>query len=203
MKKGWISAIAAAIALGASVVAYARLPELIAVHFGPGDEPNGWMSKPLGVFLLPGLMLLFPLLRIVALRSETDPAKRTRMASGIGAVVDTAVSLLLGVHLFILAYNLGYELSAVRVATVLAGMMFLSVGNVLPTLPQSSRRTMRLPEPAYRKLSRFVGRLMVASGFVLVLSGVFLGAFAAPLMFAAIAAVVAASVGGAFYYGRR
>ena len=64
-------------AVGVSVLAYPKLPDRMASHWGPGGQVDGWMPKSICVWIMPGIMLFqtvlfFVILRIDPLRKNID-----------------------------------------------------------------------------------------------------------------------------------
>ncbi|CAG7648379.1 Immunity protein SdpI [Paenibacillus solanacearum] len=179
MKK-WIFPIAAAaVAALASLFAYADLPESMVIHFNISEQPDRWIAKPVGAFLLPALILAVSWTVMMAVKFEQDANKRLRVEASIGVITAIVSSTLLAVHLFTIAYNLGYELRVATVTTVIIGFVFLIMGNLMPRLPQNSLNWPKLPVDIQRKASRFIGRFM----FVLGIAFVLLAALPGPAIF--------------------
>jgi uncharacterized membrane protein len=169
MKKWIFPALCVITAALFSIINYERLPERMAVHFSASETPDNWINKPLAAFLLPATIVFVTLIVLFSTRFEKDENKRRRTNATIGSVVAIVSATLLAVHIFVIAYNLGYEISVAVTATLIAGFVFILIGNLLPRLPQGSMQWPKLPEPAQRKFSRFLGRLMMIVGFVFVL----------------------------------
>ena len=70
---------------------YKRLPESMATHFGLDGTPNGWSSRPVAVFVLPGILLVVNLLMPFLLRA--DP-KHGNMSSALKTVTIWAIPLI-------------------------------------------------------------------------------------------------------------
>ncbi len=171
MKK-WISpAIFSLAAVIVSLSVYADLPDSMAIHFGASGEPDHYVGKPVGAFLAPLLIVAVSLMTILSARLERDENKRRRAESVNTLILAIIGGLLLGVHLFTVSYNLGYEISPVKFASVAVGIVFVLVGNLVPRLSQaqSSMNWPKLPQKVQREYARFQGRLMFGAGFVFIL----------------------------------
>jgi uncharacterized membrane protein len=169
MKKWIFPALSVITAALISIISYERLPERMAVHFSASEMADNWMNKPFATFLLPATIVFITLIVLFSTRFEKDENKRRRMEATIGSVVAIVSATLLAVHIFVIAYNLGYEVSVAVTATLIVGFVFILIGNLLPRLPQGSMQWPKLPEPTQRNFSRFLGRLMMIVGFVFVL----------------------------------
>lgn len=166
MLQKWIVSLTVFTAVVVSAIVYADLPASMAIHFDTTQNPDNYVAKWIGAFLLPVVMIVVVSITRLAIRFERDENKRRR-ALAVNHTIDAIISvLLLAVHLFTLAYNLGYTVSVSIFATLAVGLVLLLVGNQLPRLPQGSMQWPKLPEEAAGKYKRFVGRLMMIIGVV-------------------------------------
>ncbi|CAH0121313.1 MULTISPECIES: DUF1648 domain-containing protein [unclassified Paenibacillus] len=202
MKKWIVPATFAIAAAIISFVFYAKLPETMVIHFGSAEQPDNWLSKPFGAFSLPVLILIASWFVITVAKFEKDENKRRRVEASLGSMVATIAAALFAVHGFILAYNLGYELSAATFATVIVGILFLIVGNIIPRLPQGTMQWPKLPEGIRLRAFRFQGRLMVVMGIVFVLLGLLPGHYILPAFLVTIAFFALVTIGRWIGYAR-
>ncbi|WP_309120757.1 DUF1648 domain-containing protein [Paenibacillus sp.] len=202
MKRWGIPAAAALLAVAASLYFYAELPEMMAIHFGPSDDPDRYASKAVGAFLLPAVIFLVSAVTNLSGKLERDESKRKRFADVNDTVNVVIALLLLAVHLITLAFNLGYEISPSMFAPLAVGIVFIAIGNVMPRAPQGTLKLFRLKEENYARYARFHGRFMVLAGFLIVLSTLLPGMFGMYFMFLVIAALVVSVIGSAAYFNR-
>jgi hypothetical protein len=135
-----ILAILAAAAVVASLVAglvcLPRLPDPMAVHWGFGDQPDGFMPKIAAVILIPLLsLLLLPVLAIFwGLAAQTkEPVHRRALAlAGAGTVVPVML-LLAYAQAIVLIWNLGTHVPVGRY--ILLGLAVLVAVMVPTSLP--------------------------------------------------------------------
>ena len=115
-------ALAVATAL-AGVALWPRLPGQMAVHFGVGGTPDNFVPKAVGVFIVPALMPAT--LAVMNGAARLDPPDSYRVFD-VAKLWTTAI--LAYVQGFVLAWNLGYELSpTVVLAPVLGSAAVLVV----------------------------------------------------------------------------
>jgi uncharacterized membrane protein len=185
-----------------SLIVYTRLPESMAVHFGPSGSPDNWVNKPIGAFLLPALILLVTALVMFTIRFEKDENKRRRIQASIGSITAIISGLLLAVHLLIITYNLGYELSIAKFATIIIGILFIMLGNLVPRLTQGSMQWPKLPQAMERKAARFLGKFMFILGFGFLLISLLPSPYIFPAFFVLLSIFVITVAGSMLSYTR-
>ena len=203
LKRWGIPAAAALIAAAISLYYYAELPEMMAVHFGPSDEPDRYMNKAFGAFLMPVIMLFVTAVTNASAKLERDESKRRRFEGVNDTVNVVVVVLLLAVHLLTVGFNLGYAIRISLFVPLAVGLVFIAVGNVLPRAPQGTLKAFRMKEEHYAKYARFHGRFMVVAGFLMLLSTLLPGEAGMYFMFFVIAALLISVIGGATYFAKR
>ncbi|HZG88367.1 DUF1648 domain-containing protein [Paenibacillus sp.] len=204
MKKMWrFTLLAAAVSVAASLYFYAELPDSMAVHFGPGGDADDWLVKPVAAFLMPAILLFVAAVLHFTPNWERDESKRRRAGEANAFVGVVVAALLLGIHAFLLAYNLGYPVSASFVATASVGFVFVAIGNMLPRMPQSSSKLLQLPESVYAKYARSQGRVMAGAGLLMLLCIFFSDPARMYAMFFLIVVVIASVIFGSFAAQRR
>jgi len=100
------------------LLVWSRLPAEMAIHFSATGTPDTYVSKPIGVFLLPAIML--GTLVFLAGAFRVDPPDDPRIAS-VTAV--STMGFMAAVQGLVLAWNLGYPVpfDLVTVGVVLWG----------------------------------------------------------------------------------
>lgn len=156
------------------VAVYHKLPLRMATHWGVGNQPNGYMTRPLAVFGLPLLMALLQLLILYTPRGKQRAPRFERLVNWIIPVTTIVM------YLTTIQYNLGTKLNIWRIAVLLIGIMFVLMGNYLPTVPQGYNRgwhpsTNLFRGQNWRKYTRIMAYVMVAGGIAMLLSLFFNG----------------------------
>lgn len=82
------------------------LPAEMAIHFGPGGEPDSYVPRAVGVVLTPVIGLAAITIARISIRA--DPTADPRIGAGAIYFVAGVVSY---AHALVLAYNLGHRFS--------------------------------------------------------------------------------------------
>lgn len=201
----WISPVIFSLAaVIMSLIVYNDLPDNMAIHFGSSGEADNFASKPVGAFLAPVIIWFVSIITNLAMKTEKDESKRQRAEAVNAPILAVVGALLLAVHLFTIAHNLGRELNASIFSTVAVGLLFVFIGNLVPRMAQT-QATWKWPvlsDIAQRQYRRFVGRLMFAVGFVFILLALLPHALIFPVFLALLALFIAATFGSLYYFSR-
>lgn len=174
----------------AGIIAYDRLPETMATHWGFGNEPNGWMPR---LFVIVGLPVLMAMMQLVCVlttegamlasreekateddgdaNSECDsseevepyrPKKLLLVAYWIIPIITVVL------YVVTVAYNLGQDIPVGKVALALLALVFILCGNYSQKLPYSMARVMTNPVPkderSYRRYAKVCAYGMISIG---------------------------------------
>jgi len=132
-----------------------------------------------------------------------DDSKRSRLLASEATISAIMTTLLFGVHLFTLAYNMGYAINPSFFAAIAVGIVLIAFGNLMPRLPQNGLRPWRMPDRAYAKFARYQGRLMVATGMLVLIAIVLQPSIRTPYLLTLIGLIVAGTLALAIYFSRR
>jgi hypothetical protein len=188
----WLPMMLIGLAIVASLLAYARLPEMVDLRLEgllPFDtaEPASLVPRWIALSGVPLLaLLLWAAFRAAptaagqrvgrrllgsAPEAVTSPEQFARFRKSYDVIVLAVVMLLLGVHAAILAGALGYPGIAVRTIPAVLGACLVIMGNVMPRLRPNwvagvrTQRTFEDPQ-LWRATHRAFGTAFVVSGFV-------------------------------------
>lgn len=175
--KYWIiSLVLTILPIGYGVAVYDQLPARMAIHWGMHNVANGFVAKPIAVFGLPLLMVLFQIVMIGVtwlnnMRQSTAP-RFERVTLAIMPVIAIVI------YTTTIMINLGHELNVWKIAMLIIAFVFIGLGNYMPTVPPEYNRgpfkpNWRKHPEAWKKVSRQMGFVMVAGG-VLCLISIFL-----------------------------
>jgi uncharacterized membrane protein len=162
----WLTSLAL-LALMAGVSAWGAVvipsDALVAIHFDPHGRPDGFGTKWSALLALPPLSAAV-LAGLYAARRHVGASHR---ALGATAVASTAVQA--GMHLLLTLNAAGQTVDVGRGALVAQSMLFVVVGNYLPTTRRNSLLGIRFPwtlasDEVWRRTHALGGRLSVALG---------------------------------------
>lgn len=176
----WLPVILIAGAVVFSLAVYGRLPERVVTHWNAMGEPNGYSSRLVAAFLLPGTTVaLWGLLRAVP---YIDPRRANieKFRDTYEIMIVMFVLLLTVLHVLVLGNALGWPIPVARVTPIAVGALFVVLGNLLPRFRSNFFMGIRTPwtlssETVWTKTHRVGGYLMVAAG-VLIMAAAFLPA---------------------------
>ena len=197
MKTKWCIAamwLLALLPLALVAVLYARLPDQVPMHWGIDGEVNRWGSKS-ELWLMGALGPLFALL--FQFLPRLDPRKRSyekfqKYYEATALVLTAFIAVIMGVTLAeILRPG---TLSLGRVISALVGLLFLFVGNLMGKVKSNFfmgiRNPWTLSDPdVWNRTHRLSGKLLFASGLLVLLSSFLLAELATFFLLAACSAV--------------
>ena len=135
------------------IALYDRLPDVVATHWGIDNQPNGWSSKAMAAFGMPGILALINLVCSIAMEIYPDsPFVKVRPVS-IKAVggwekenkladkvsprlmwlcrwIIPVLSLILVPVMLYSAMGVSFDMG--RIVCSILGIMFIIIGNYLP-----------------------------------------------------------------------
>jgi len=169
-----------ALAFGVAALVSPRIPELVPTHWNARGQVNGYMRKPLGVYILPLTMLglhalLTALPRISAKASNGDP---------FGSPYPVIHTATLGFLLFITVLSLraaaGDHVPMLQATCVALGLLLVVMGNFLGKVKRNFFLGIRTPwtladDEVWLRTHRLGGKTFVLGG-ILVIVGVARGA---------------------------
>ena len=160
----------------AGLFLYPSLPENVVTHWDAAGNPDGWSSRFVGVFVLPGSMLLLNLLFPFLLKM--DP-KYSNISEKIKCLIQWIIPVIaLFAGGMTLTAAVGVEMRVDLFAPMFMGLLFAVLGNFMPKMAQSYTVGIKLPwtlndEENWDKTHRLAGFLWVVCG-VLMIAGAFL-----------------------------
>lgn len=158
------------------IVMWNHLPDVMATHWGADANADASTGKAMAVFGQPLLYLLVHLFCLwLTLR---DQEKRRQSAKALGMIfwILPVCSLATSGMLYRAALGEGMEVFAI--VPVLLGALFVCVGNYLPKLTQNRTLGIKVSwtlgnEENWNRTHRFVGKVWVGGGLLLLLSALF------------------------------
>ncbi|MDD5055315.1 MAG: SdpI family protein [Candidatus Peribacteraceae bacterium] len=167
----WVKILIVAGMFLAGALLYPRLPDLITTHWGISGQPDGWMPKAYGTWLLPGLalllMILFPIL------SRLDPKHENyALFARTWEIIQIAIVAMMAYIFAVQLYASIHPEAATLVGRFIflgMGALFVVIGNYMGKIRQNFFVGLRTPwslsDPEVWSLSqRFGGWMFVFGG---------------------------------------
>lgn len=155
---------------------YSQLPSntQIPIHFNSEGTVDGWGS-PLMLFLLPGIAAFNWLLMWVLPHIDPRGQNIVRSAKAYGTVWLAVTVVLAVIQGIMVTSALGLDPHRRTLFPVLIGGLLIVIGNVMGKIRWNSTVGIRTPwaladERVWDKTQRFGGRMLVASGIVVVVA---------------------------------
>jgi uncharacterized membrane protein len=191
----WYSALVIATAAALSAAVYPRLPERMPVHWTLSGEVDRFGTRIEGVWLVPAVMVAVWLATRLLPRIDPRQANYAKMQSTYDFVVAAILTVMLAMHVVVLAAGLGYVVPMRRFLPLLFGAFFVALGNVLPRTRPNWWFGVRTPwtlssDRVWTRTHRVAGYAMTATGVVVLVAAALPGVW--PLVLAIAVAVVAA-----------
>ena len=161
------------------LVLWNRLPEQIPSHWGTDGQVDGWSGKGFAVFGFPCLLLALHWVCVTASLMDPKSANYHQKTFRLVLWITPTIGLVLCSLMY--ATALGYALNVEVIMSLLMGLMFLVLGNLLPKCRQTYTLGIKLPwtlasEENWNKTHRFGGKVWVLGGIV-TMATAFLGNF--------------------------
>jgi len=193
-KRKWlISCIIILLPILVGLLLWDKLPEIMATHWGVNGEPDGFNKKGFVVFGMPLILLALHIVCVYVTKfGKSQLAQNKKVAGLMYWMVPVVVIFTFGI---IYAEALGRTTNVSFVAPLLAGLLFVCLGNYLPKLKQNYVIGIKIPwtlkdEENWNKTHRLSGKLWVVGGFVVLLSAFTTGEMAFTIMLVAILVMV-------------
>ncbi|KKG09577.1 hypothetical protein EO98_04195 [Methanosarcina sp. 2.H.T.1A.6] len=161
-----------------SIYFYPQVPEQMATHWNSQGEVDGYMSKLWGLFFMPlvitGLVIMFLVIpRIDPLKENI--AKFRKYYDGFIAIM---VLFMVAVHLQILLWNTGIQISPNAVIPVGIGLLFYYIGILTENAEQNWFIGIRTPwtlssERVWKRTNRLGGKLFKIAGIAAIFGAFF------------------------------
>jgi uncharacterized membrane protein len=199
MRRQWLSLTLVVAAFAVAAALYPWLPPSVPTHWNWRGEPDGFMPKSIGAFLMPltmaGVWGLFAALPWLSPRGY----RIDRFRGAFDVMQAATLAFLLFVHVLALCAALGRGVAMNRALALGLGLLLMVVGNFLGKVTRNFFVGIRTPwtlasDEVWLRTHRFGGRLFVGAGLLAVAAAA-LDWGLAP----ALAAVLAAALGPAVY----
>jgi len=170
-----------------AIFSYSYLPEKIISHWGADGNPNGYMTKSLGLFLMPLLSII--MLFLFYILPKIDPLKKNynEFKYYYELIIFTILLFLFYIFLLTIIWNLGFAYNMNLMIIPAIGLLFIIIGNVLNKTKRNWFFGIRTPwtissDKVWKKTHELGSKLFIVSG-ILTIIGAFFGAYAFLFLF--------------------
>ena len=154
------------------IALYDRLPDVVATHWGIDNQPNGWSSKAMAAFGMPGILALINLLCSIAMDRPADKVPQRLM--WLCRWIIPVLSLILVPVMLYSAMGVSFDMG--RIVCSILGIMFIIIGNYLPKCRRNGVVGIKIPwtlssDENWDKTHRFAGFVWIVCGAAAIVGG--------------------------------
>lgn len=182
------------------------LPESFAAHWGIDGQPDGWVGKAVGVFVMPLFLLVLNYLCIWITELDNRKRNQNRKVMNLVFWCLPLISVLSGGLIYATAMGKTWDVSILM--PIALGLLFVCIGNYLPKCKQNNTIGIKViwalnNEENWNATHRFSGKLWVVSGLITVFSALLPTRIGFPIMFISLIGAGAVSTLYSYLYYRR
>lgn len=171
-----ITALVCLLPVIAGILLYPQFPEQMVTHWDAQGNPNGWQNKFVAAIVLPGILFLLQLAMPWLIKADPKNQNLNPKITNLICWIIPAVSMFCSFST--ICAGLGIDPRVELAAPVLAGLLFVVIGNYLPKMSQSYTVGIKLPwtlesQENWNRTHRLAGFLWVIGGIVVIISAFF------------------------------
>ena len=150
---------------------YAKMPDMVPVHYGINGQPDQYYGKFAACFLLPLALVGFNFLCILLTRLDPKHSNVDSKIKGLTYIICPSINLLLCVYTIYFTLGSG-EFDISNFIIVFIGVLFMIIGNYMPKTKQNYTIGIKIPwtldsEENWNKTHRFSGFIWTVGGFAI------------------------------------
>lgn len=183
--------------LVAWLIALPHLPATMPIHWGANGEADGFATKINAMILTVGIMVLIYF--IIAFVPRIDPRKENYkyFSKTYNIVLNAVLLLFFFVNMSTILQGLGYNVPMAYIAPIMAGLVFIIIGNYLQRVRSNYFMGIRTPwtlsnETVWKKTHRLSGKLFFIGGLLILISAFLPDGYKSVIMWGSIVLCVAA-----------
>jgi uncharacterized membrane protein len=178
------------------LIALPHLPATMPIHWGANGEANGFATKINAMILTVGIMVLIYF--VIAFVPRIDPRKENYkyFSKTYNIVLNAVLLLFFFVNMSTILQGLGYNVPMSYIAPIMAGIIFIIIGNYLQRVRSNYFMGIRTPwtlsnETVWKKTHRLSGKLFFIGGLLILISAFLPDGYKSVIMWGSIVLCVA------------
>ncbi|MFY2249354.1 SdpI family protein [Priestia megaterium] len=182
--------------LVAWLIALPHLPATMPIHWGANGEADGFATKINAMILTVGIMVLIYF--VIAFVPRIDPRKENYkyFSKTYNILLNAVLLLFFFVNMSTILQGLGYNVPMSYIAPIMAGLVFIIIGNYLQRVRSNYFMGIRTPwtlsnENVWKKTHRLSGKLFFIGGLLILISAFLPNGYKSGIMWGSIVLCVA------------
>ncbi|CAK8582542.1 SdpI family protein [Priestia megaterium] len=182
--------------LVAWLIALPHLPATMPIHWGANGEADGFATKINAMILTVGIMVLIYF--IIAFVPRIDPRKENYkyFSKTYNIVLNAVLLLFFFVNMSTILQGIGYNVPMSYIAPIMAGLVFIIIGNYLQRVRSNYFMGIRTPwtlsnETVWKKTHRLSGKIFFIGGLLILISAFLPDGYKSVIMWGSIVLCVA------------
>ncbi|MFP8643673.1 SdpI family protein [Priestia aryabhattai] len=182
--------------LVAWLIALPHLPATMPIHWGANGEADGFATKINAMILTVGIMVLIYF--VIAFVPRIDPRKENYkyFSKTYNILLNAVLLLFFFVNMGTILQGLGYNVPMSYIAPIMAGLVFIIIGNYLQRVRSNYFMGIRTPwtlsnETVWKKTHRLSGKIFFIGGLLILISAFLPDGYKSIIMWGSIVLCVA------------
>lgn len=182
--------------LVAWLITLPHLPATMPIHWGANGEADGFATKINAMILTVGIMVLIYF--IIAFVPRIDPRKENYkyFSKTYNILLNAVLLLFFFVNMSTILQGLGYNVPMSYIAPIMAGLVFIIIGNYLQRVRSNYFMGIRTPwtlsnENVWKKTHRLSGKIFFIGGLLILISAFLPDGYKSVIMWGSIVLCVA------------
>ncbi|WP_230931945.1 SdpI family protein [Priestia sp. TSO9] len=182
--------------LVAWLIALPHLPATMPIHWGANGEADGFATKINAMILTVGIMVFIYF--VIAFVPRIDPRKENYkyFSKTYNILLNAVLLLFFFVNMSTILQGLGYNVPMSYIAPIMAGLVFIIIGNYLQRVRSNYFMGIRTPwtlsnETVWKKTHRLSGKIFFIGGLLILISAFLPDGYKSVIMWGSIVLCVA------------
>ncbi|WP_243495534.1 SdpI family protein [Priestia aryabhattai] len=178
------------------LIALPHLPATMPIHWGANGEADGFATKINAMILTVGIMVLIYF--VIAFVPRIDPRKENYkyFSKTYNILLNAVLLLFFFVNMSTILQGLGYNVPMSYIAPIMAGLVFIIIGNYLQRVRSNYFMGIRTPwtlsnENVWKKTHRLSGKIFFIGGLLILISAFLPDGYKSVIMWGSIVLCVA------------